>query len=315
MKILVTGSIAYDLLLRYDGSFISAIDPAHLDDLAMSFVTPQYERHHGGTAANIAWTLKLLNQDPLLAATVGDDGGAYTLILKNHGIDISHIEQLLDRATSTAIIATDNTEHQITFYHPGADHHGHWPDLSKEKSQIAIAIIAPRDVRMMTEAARWCRKNGVPYLFDPGQQIIALPEKELREAIQSSRGVIANAYEWNLLSEKLSVSTDDILKMTPLLIVTHAEEGLTLYTRDEVLVVPAFKVDKVVNPTGAGDALRAGILTGLAGGWSLLQSARLGSIVASFVVEQEGTLLDQLDLNKVLGRADVTYGEPLPHLP
>jgi len=315
MNILVTGSMAYDLLLQYDGSFASAIDPAHLDELSMAFVTKTFERHHGGTAVNISWMLKLLNQSPLVVATVGNDGDEYKRLLEKRGIATGHIEQLTDHVTATAILATDEKQRHIIFYHPGADRHAHWPDLSSEKSSIPIAIISPREARLMTGAAAWCKKVGVPYIFDPGQQIMALQEKDLRESIRGSRGVITNAYEWTLLSERLSVSVDSMLELTPLLVITHAEEGLTMYTRDEVIVIPAFKVEKVINPTGAGDALRAGLLTGLSANWPLLQAGRLGAIVASFVVEQEGTLLDQLDLNDVISRADITYGEALPMLP
>jgi adenosine kinase len=315
MKILVTGSIAYDLLLSYDGSFPDAIDPAHLDELSMAFVTPRFARHHGGTGANIAWNLRLLNQEPLLVGTVGHDGGAYTALLEERGISTKRVDTLRDHATSTAIVATDSREHQITFFHPGADAAGAFPDLSEEREEISCAIVSPRNAQAMLQAVEWCQKFSVPYFFDPGQQVMALSEEELVHAIKKSKGVIANAYEWSLISKRTSFSIDQLLTHTPLLVMTQAEEGLTVYTSKKEVVIPPCKPEKVINPTGAGDAFRAGFLTGIAAKWKPLQCCRLGASLASFVVEQEGTLMDKIDLNDVLGRAEVTYGEALPALP
>ncbi len=315
MKILVTGSIAYDLLLTYDGSFADAIDPAHIEELSMAFVTPRFAKHHGGTGANIAWNLKLLNQDPLLIGSVGNDGGAYTALLEERNIDTRRVEMLHEHATATAIVATDSRERQITFFHPGADSAGSFPDLSDEREQISFAIISPRDAKLMMQAVDWCQEFAVPYLFDPGQQVIALSEDEIIRAISKCRGVIANAYEWSLISKRTSFSIDSLLKKSPLLVITHAEQGLTIYTPKEEIVIPPCRPEKLVNPTGAGDAFRAGFLTGLAAKWSLKMCGRLGASVASFVVEQEGTLLNTLDLNDVCGRAEMMYGEALPPLP
>ena len=314
-KILVTGSVAYDLLLSYDGSFAEAVDPAHLNELSMSFVTPRFSRHHGGTAANIAWNLRLLNQDPLVVASVGRDGGEYLALLEDRKIPTNFMETIPSHATPTAIIATDNKERQITFYHPGADAHGVWPEkLADERDDIDYAIIAPRDARSMAEAGEWCKKFGVQYLFDPGQQVLAFEQDALLKCIGESRGIICNAYEWQLLSERTGFSTDAILGETHLLIITHGDEGLSLYTKKENITLPACKAEKMVNPTGAGDALRAGIVAGLAAKWTLRQCGQLGASLASFCVEHEGTLMDKIDVEEVYARAEGTYGEKLPEL-
>ena len=315
MKILVTGSIAYDLLLHYDGSFAKSIDPAHLEELSMAFVTPRFAKHHGGTAANIAWNLRLLNQVPLVVGSVGDDGGEYLSLLEGRGIGVEYIDRLPKHATSTAIVATDSHERQITFYHPGADAHGTWPEkLLDEREEISFAIVSPRDPQMMLKACDWCIKYGIQYLFDPGQNMMAFGQEELLHALRGSRGVICNAYEWQLLSQRTGFSTDAMLQETHLIVITTGENGLSIHTEKNNIVLPACKADKVLNPTGAGDALRAGFLTGLSQGWNLNQSGQLGASLASFVVEQDGTLLDYIDLGHVLGRAEVTYGEALPVL-
>lgn len=312
-KILVTGSVAYDLLLSYDGSFAEAVDPAHLDELSMAFVTPRFARHHGGTAANVAWNLRLLRQDPLIVASIGRDGGEYVSLLEDRKIPATYIETVPAHATPTAIIATDTKQRQITFYHPGADAHGTWPEaLKDEREDIDYAIIAPRDARSMAEACAWCDTYAVPYLFDPGQQVLAFEQDALLTCIRNSRGVICNAYEWQLLSERTGFSTDAMLGETHLLIITHGDEGLSLYTKKETITLPACKAEKVVNPTGAGDALRAGIITGLAAKWKLRQCGQLGAALASFCVEHEGTLMDKIDVEEVYARAEATYGEKLP---
>ncbi len=315
MKILVTGSIAYDLLLTHDGSFLDGIDPAHLERLSVNFLTPHFERHHGGTAANIGWNLRLLNQDSLVVATVGSDGGSYLALLEERGIGMDFVETRSDAMSSTAIIVTDSDGRQISFFHPGADARGQWPDLAEQRDDIAYAIVGPRDAGMMMQGVRWCGEFAVPFLFDPGQATNALSADELLHAIRLSGGLIVNAYEWALVAEKTRLTYDDALELTDFVVVTHAEEGLTIYSHGRTMVIPVCRAEQVVNPTGAGDALRAGFLTGLSAGWTLEQCGRLGASVASFVVEQEGTLIDALDLNDVLGRAEVMYGEVLPELP
>ncbi|MBI2636179.1 carbohydrate kinase family protein [Candidatus Peregrinibacteria bacterium] len=317
MKILVTGSIAYDVLLQYDGSFKDAISANDLDSLSVSFFSPHYARHHGGTASNIAWNLRLLNQEPLLVGTVGRDGGEYIVLLEERGISCNRVETLDKHVTATAIIGTDSDERQIAFFHPGADAHGAWPaDMADDREEIAWGIVGPRNASLMVKAGRWCVAQKIPWIFDPGQQIIALSADELAAAVKTSDGVVVNAYEWSLLSGKIGAPVDAFLKMNPLLVITHGEDGLTIHSEKEgAIVLPACAAEHTVNPTGAGDALRAGFMAGLSAGWPLKQCGMLGASAASFVVEQEGPLVDFLDLNDVLGRAEVTYGEALPPLP
>ncbi|NOS67853.1 MAG: carbohydrate kinase family protein [Candidatus Peribacteraceae bacterium] len=315
MKILVTGSIAYDVLLQYAGSFKEAIKGTDLDGLSVSFFSPHYAKHHGGTGANISWNLRLLNQAPMLVGTVGSDGGEYVALMEERGISVTHIETLSKHVTATAIIGTDNAARQIAFFHPGADAHGTWPDLSDDREDIAWGIVSPRNGTLMVEAGQWLAAQKIPWIFDPGQLIIGLGKDELLTGMKTSDATVVNEYEWKLLSEKTGLTIESFLKISPTLIVTLGERGVAIHTRKEGLVeIPACKADKLVNPTGAGDALRAGFLTGLSKGWTLKQCGMLGASLASFVVEQEGTLIDFLDLNDVWSRAEGAYGEALPAL-
>jgi adenosine kinase len=315
MKILVTGSTAYDVMLGYDGSFADAIDPNALSELSVSFFSPRFERHHGGTGANIAWNLKLLGVDPQLVSTVGSDGGAYKALLEERGITTEFVEKLENHVTATAIIGTDTGERQITFFHPGADADGSWPDLADRREDFSHAIISPRNAVLMNAAVHWCTENAVPYLFDPGQQVISLSDDELRFGIDNSAGLIVNEYEWGLISERLNITEENALLKTPMLIVTRGENGVTCFCEDGALNIGPCTPEKVVNPTGAGDAFRAGLLAGMKSGWSRIDSLRLANAMGSLAVELEGTLIDHCDHDAVWARAEMTYGEKLPVFP
>lgn len=313
-QILVTGSIAYDLLLQSDGSFADALQGASVEHLSIAFLAPHFRRHHGGTGANIAWNLRLLGASPLLVSTVGHDGGPYTALLQERGVAIDHVEVLAMHATATAIIATDSGERQITFFHPGADSEGIWPDLSDERDDLAWAIVSPRAVTVMMRALEWCHAAHIPVLFDPGQQMQGFSDDALRHALQIASGVVVNAYEAEMLGSRLHLSEKALAQAVPLLIITRGEQGCSVFEQGKRSDIGACKADAVVNPTGAGDAFRAGLLVGLSSGWSLTDAARMGASVGSFVVEIEGTLLERLDMDEVRMRAEEAYSEKLPKL-
>ncbi len=312
MRFLVNGSIAFDLLLSHDGSFLSGIDPKNLDRLSVNYLAHGYVRHHGGVAANIGWNLALLGQKPVLVSAVGSDGQEYLKLLQSRGVDVSFVQTVEHAVTATALIATDSDERQISFFHPGADGTATMPDFSAMKKDIAFAIMGPRNPMLMLQGAEQCRKHGIPYLFDPGQLVHAFGQDEFRHAVTGSRGLVVNEYEWGIAREKLSWQEADVVKACGLLIATLGDKGIRFVTAEHDLTVPACKPDRIINPTGAGDAARAGFLIGLASKWSLLDTGRLAAIMGCLLVEQEGTLLDRLDLKNVQKRAKENYGEELP---
>jgi len=309
MKTLVSGSTAYDLLLGYEGVFADGLDSKAVDDLSMAFVTPYFAKHHGGTGANIAWGLQLLGEESLLVSTVGKDGGEYIALLEDRGVSTSYVEKLAEHMTATAIIATDDRENQIIFFHPGADAHGSLPDLSADRDDLFYAIVSPRNQTLMMEMLGWCNEFGVPCIFDPGQQLMSFSDDDLSRAIDLCTGVIGNEHEWNLLTERLNTTEGDLLKCVEYIIVTKGDKGLTIFTQDDVIEIAGCKADRVINPTGAGDALRAGFLKGLSSGLSLRDAGRLGAAMGSFVVEIEGTLLESLDMDILDQRMKDAYGE------
>lgn len=311
MKYLVNGSIAFDLLLSHDGSFLSGIDTKNLEKLSVNYLAQGFKKHHGGTAANIGWNLALLGHEPLLLGAVGFDGQAYLALLRERGVLTNLVERREDAITATAVIATDTSERQISFFHPGADGLASLPDLSEEED-IAFAIMSPRNPVLMLKGAAACATLKIPYLFDPGQVVHAFAQGELRHAVKQSRGLVVNEYEWGLASAKLAWSEADVVRECGMLVETLGDEGLRIVTHKESVKIPACTPDRFINPTGAGDAVRAGLLVGLSSGWSLIDTGRLAAILGCMLVEQEGTLLNALDTDTLQERALQNYGEKLP---
>ncbi|MBP9773613.1 MAG: hypothetical protein KBD00_03205 [Candidatus Peribacteraceae bacterium] len=311
MRFLIHGSIAYDYLLHSDSSFVDGLKGQDLEKLSVGFFAHRMARHHGGTATNISWNMLILGQKPMVVGTVGRDGKECIELLAGQGIDVSMIEMKRDYLTASAFIATDSNERQITFFHPGADAHGTLPAPELLKN-IDCAIISPRDHVLMQQAAAQCQALSIPYIFDPGQQSLAFSRDELRRVVTGARCLVMNAYEWQITRDKLEWDAPDILRVCELIVVTQGDQGVTIHSREETLQVPACSPKLFMNPTGAGDAMRAALLVGLVSEWSLRDTARLGAAMASFVIEQEGTLLETVTLADIRARAKATYGEELP---
>lgn len=311
MRFLVNGSIAFDLLLNHEGSFLTGLDASNLETLSVNYLAQGFVKHHGGTAANISWHLALLGHTPFALGAVGSDGLEYLAMLQARGVDVTLVESRTDSMTATAVIATDASERQISFFHPGADGLSSLPDLSKIKG-VTYAIMSPRNPLLMLEGAAACAHARIPYLFDPGQVVHAFSGDELRRVVSASAGLIVNEYEWGLASSKLGWNETETVAASGLLIRTLGEKGIEFHTKQGKTHVPACPTQKLVNPTGAGDAARAGLLHGLAHGWSLEDSGRLGAVLGCMVVEQEGTLLDRLDPQQIQERSEKAFGVRLP---
>ncbi len=313
MNFLIHGSIANDLLLGFEGSFAEALKQHDAENLSVSFFAPRLTRHHGGTAANIAWNLTLLQQTPYIVGAVGHDGDEYLALLQSRGVQLDFVERRKDDMTAFAVIGTDDNGRQISFFHSGADAHASLPTFNGNIPQMQYGIVGARNPQLMIEGARQLDSLDIPFLFDPGQQAHILSKDEFRRAVSVSYGLIVNEYEWMLSSSTLQWQIDDVVGSCGLLVVTKGERGLTIHTEDGEEHVAACIPDCVVNPTGAGDALRAGFLVGRALDWSLADAARLGCALASFVVEQEGALLDSVDMDELKVRFENEW-HPMPSL-
>ncbi len=307
-RILVAGSMALDRFVHYEGSFLDGIRQESLEHLSVSFSVARYEERDGGSGANVAWNLRLLNQDLTLLSAAGKDGQAYIDRLKAKGIDTSLIYVSSTLPTANAVIATDESRRQITFFYVGAEMEPGWLQPEKFPLHFSRAIVTPWKPIFTLPALRWCKEKGISCIFDPGQHILGFTPEQFAEAIENCDGLMMNTYEWQLVEERMKVSKEELLKKIPFIIITHGEEGFMICEPEKEKNYPACTPDCIVNPTGAGDAFRAGVLAGLERGLDLATSTQLGAALASKVVEAEGALLPEIDRGEICGRVEKTYG-------
>jgi adenosine kinase len=288
MKIIVTGSIAYDYLMSFPGKFTEQILPEHLHRLSVSFLVDSMDKRRGGCAPNIAYTLALLGERPLLMATAGEDFGDYRQWLELAGVDTSLVSQVDGKFTASFFCSTDQANNQIASFYTGAMADA--GQLSfRAGGECGLAIISPNDPGAMTQYAEECRTLGIPYIFDPGQQCTRMSGEELTDGISGAHVVICNDYEFELMRQKTGFSEADVLAQARALIITRGEEGSSVYTASGARAdVPAVPPRHIVDPTGVGDAFRGGLMKGIALGLPYGVSARMGSVAATYALEHLG---------------------------
>jgi adenosine kinase len=287
MKIVVTGSIAYDYLMSFPGLFTEHFLPEHMNRISLSFLVDTMDKRRGGCAPNIAYTLALLGERPLLMATAGEDFGEYRQWLDAAGVDTSLAKQVAGKFTASFFCSTDQANNQIASFYTGA-----MADAStlsfRTVRDCDFAIISPNDPAAMVQYAEECRTLGIKFIFDPGQQCARMSGDELEDGVVGAAIVICNDYEYELLKQKTGLSEGDILAKAGALIVTKGENGSSVITRGRQVDVPAVTPGRIVDPTGVGDAFRGGLLRGLALGFGDDVAARLGSVAAAYALEHLG---------------------------
>ena len=287
MSIVVTGSIAYDYLMSFPGKFTEHFLPEHMSRVSLSFLVDTLDKRRGGCGPNIAYTLALLGERPLLMATAGEDFEEYRAWLEAAGVDTSHVKQIAGKFTASFFCSTDQDNNQIASFYTGpmADA----GQLSfRSVRDCALAIISPNDPEAMVQYADECRALGIRSIFDPGQQCARMSGEQLSEGVLGSTIVICNDYELELIRQKTGLNEADILARSAALIVTRGEHGSRVMTRDGCAEVPAVKPRRIVDPTGVGDAFRGGLMKGLALGLDYETSAKLGSVAATYALEHLG---------------------------
>ena len=290
MKILVSGSLAYDRIMDFPGRFSDHIMPDKLHVINISFAVNGIVERPGGTAGNIAYALRLLGEDPTIVASIGRDCQAYFDWLDQKGIDRSAIHVVAEESTACAHIITDMADNQITAFNPGAMNHPSPLPTDDARTDDSIAIIGPGNLDDMINFSQQFREAGIRFIFDPGQSLPIWDPKLLARAIQGAHILISNDYELALIKEKTGLSDDALLRLTDAVITTRGERGSVLVTDDGETHVPAIPCpDSLVDPTGAGDAYRGGLIKGLVTGQSLERSCHLGAVCASFAIEVQGT--------------------------
>ena len=289
MKIVITGSIAYDYLMSFPGRFTELLLPEHLQRLSLSFLVDTMDKRRGGCAPNIAYTLALLGERPLLMATAGEDFGDYRQWLESAGVDTSLTPQIAGKFCASFFCSTDTENNQIASFYTGAMADA--GQLSfRSARDCGLAIIAPNDPGAMVQYAGECRTLGIPFIFDPGQQCARMEGDQLRDGITGATVVIVNDYELELLRQKTGLSERDILVLAQTLIVTRGENGSSIITNDGRVDVPAVTPARIVDPTGVGDAFRGGLMRGMSLELPYDVSARLGSVAATYALEHMGGL-------------------------
>ena len=304
-RVLISGSVAYDTIMVFDGHFKDHILPDRVHMLNVSFLAPTLKREFGGCAANIAYTLKGLGGAPTVLAAVGRDGGDYVARLAAMGIDTASILRCEDLYTAQAFITTDLADNQITAFHPGAMARAH------EVAAVppaAWGIVAPNGKDAMLRHAREFTETGVPFLFDPGQGLPMFDGPELRTIIESATAVAVNDYESRMLADRTGWSEAQIASRVKALIVTRGAEGSQVWTDGQCADVAPVPITEALDPTGCGDAYRGGLLYGLSQGWDWLRSARLGSVMGAIKIEQQGAQNHRISREAVARRYEQAYG-------
>ncbi len=287
MKIVVTGSIAFDYLMSFPGKFTEHFLPEHMNRVSLSFLVDTMDKRRGGCAPNIAYTLALLGEQPLLMATAGEDFGEYRQWLQAAGVDTALVKQIDGKFCASFFCSTDVNNNQIASFYTGAMADA--GQLSfRTVRDCGLAIIAPNDPGAMVQYAEECRTLRIRYIFDPGQQCARMSGDELRDGVTGATVVIVNDYELELLRQKTELSDEAILKESEALIVTRGEQGSSVLTRGHRIDVPAVTPHRIVDPTGVGDAYRGGLMKGLALGLPYDTAARLGSVAATYALEHLG---------------------------
>ncbi|HEX5069516.1 MAG TPA: carbohydrate kinase family protein [Vicinamibacterales bacterium] len=287
MRIIVTGSIAFDYLMSFPGKFTEHFLPEHFSRVSLSFLVDTMDKRRGGCAPNIAYTLALLGERPRLMGAAGQDFGDYRRWLDAAGVDTSLVSEVRDKFTASFFCSTDQANNQIASFYTGAMAHA--AELSfRTVGGVDLAIISPNDPAAMTQYAEECRTLGIRFIYDPGQQCARMSGSELADGIKGAYVVICNDYELELIREKTGMGESDILDCAKILVVTRGEHGSSVFTGNTRTDVVAVTPDRIADPTGVGDAFRGGLMKGLAHGADLTTSAQIGSVAATYALEHLG---------------------------
>ncbi len=290
MTILVSGSLAYDHIMDFQGNFQDHILPEKVHILNVSFLVNSLRKMRGGCAANVAYNLALLSEHPRIIGTVGHDFEDYRRFLSEAGVDLSAVKVIPDEFTASCFITTDKSSNQITGFYPGAMNMAHELKIADfEPAEIKMVIVSPNDPEAMINHPRECRELGLPYIYDPGQQVIFFDGDTLLEGIRGAKVVIGNDYELGMIEKKTGYTPERLLELAEIVIVTKGKFGSTILTRERTVEIPIAAERGLVDPTGGGDAYRAGIIKGLLHGYSLEQTGRIAALAATYCVEQYGT--------------------------
>ena len=304
MKVIVSGSLAYDRIMNFPEYFSDHILPDKIHVLNVCFQVEGVKENLGGTVGNIAYALRLMGGTPFVSATIGSDNHRYFEWFAENGISIDGIKVVYTELTAGAYITTDKGDNQITGFNPGAMKYSSELDFTSLDPEDTLVLVSPGNLDDMVAYPRQCREAGIPYIFDPGQSLPVLQADALLSAITGAKILIVNDYEFDLILDKTGLNKDQLLDLAESTIITLGEAGSVILNHGRTIKIPVFLARQVVDPTGAGDAYRGGLISGLIRGMSLEESARLGSACASFAVEHYGTQVYRFTAEEFAARLD-----------
>jgi len=308
MQIFVSGSLAYDRIMDFPGRFADHILPDKIHVLNVCFTVNGLKEKFGGTAGNIAYSLALLGERPLILATAGKDFDRYEAWLLKHEISLQPIRRITEEFTAGAYITTDQADNQITGFNPGAMKYPSLFRFDGVNPQKALAIVAPGNIEDMITYTATCKEKKIAYIFDPGQSIPALSGDQLEEMLTGSRLLISNDYELEMTMRATGLEKAQLLQRTGAIVTTLGENGSLICSDNEEVNIPAAPVSSVLDPTGAGDAYRAGLIKGLIMGKSLPDAAHMGATCASYAVECYGTQDHSFSEEEFWARYEENFG-------
>ncbi len=315
MPLVITGSVAYDYLMRYPGRFRDQILPDKLDHISLSFLADSMRRERGGVAANVAYTMKLLGAAPIIFATVGYDFGDYRRWLEDHGLSTDKIIEIADELTATFFVSTDIDQNQIANFYTGAMSHARYYSLAQAGLDSAeLVLISPNDPVAMLNYARECKTLGIPFAYDPSQQLARLSGADLEESVPGAEYLMCNEYELAMILSKTGWSQDELLGKVNALVLTLGKRGSAIFADGDRIEVPVAPLDKMEDPTGAGDAYRGGFFAARLRGLSWPICGRVGALCSAYTLENMGTTTHRFTPGEFIARYESVFGaEPAVH--
>ncbi|MBI5429536.1 MAG: carbohydrate kinase family protein [Nitrosomonadales bacterium] len=310
MHTLICGSMAYDTIMVFHDQFKKHILPEQIHILNVAFLVPEMRREYGGCAGNIAYNLKMLGGNPLIMATVGDDFTPYATRLDNLGLPKTHIRHVPNSYTGQAFITTDLDDNQITAFHPGAMGQSHLNSVSAAK-EISLGIVSPDGREGMIQHALEFSDQGIPFVFDPGQGMPMFSGAELLRFIEQAAYVTVNDYEARMLQDKTGKTLAEIAQRVKALVVTLGGDGSTIYADGKQISIPTPKPKAIVDPTGCGDAYRAGLLYGIQKGWDWETTGRLASLMGSLKIANRGGQNHSYTRTELMGLYEQSFGRSI----
>ena len=288
MRFLLTGSVAFDYLMKFPGKFKEQLLPECFESISLSFLVESMVRLRGGIAPNIAYTMALLGEKPQIMATVGEDFAEYRSWLEGRGIVTDTMRVIPGDFTASFFATTDQESAQLASFYPGAMAKASMQSISDAGYRPDLVVVSPNDPKAMAKFAAESKAMSIPYLYDPSQQVARLSGEDLARDLSGAKFLFCNEYEYELIKFKTGFSQDDILERVEYLVVTRGKNGANLYSITENHLIPTVPEDSIVDPTGVGDAFRGGFLAGYSHGWDLVLCGQIGALAAVYCLEKNG---------------------------